>query len=237
MWLCAALLLAAIDYVGTIAFGRKDSRGLARGLWLQRNSRRVLRVIRTDLRVNGPIPKSGLLVCNHLSYLDILTIAAITPTVFVSKHEVKHWPVFGWFARIAGTIFVQREKRGDVARTNNEMQAALEAGALLVLFPEGGSSNGETVLPFKSSLFEPAVKSSHPLHIGYINYALTDGNVVEEIYYWRDMTLLPHMLNLLSKRQLSVRITFAPAPEKSTDRKQLAKTLHAQVLRLKKCDN
>ena len=233
LWLCGALLFAALDYAGTVALCKKAARNTARGLWLQQNSRRVLRIIRTEIHVTGLIPKSGLLVCNHLSYLDILAIAAITPATFVSKYEIKHWPVFGWFARIAGTIFVQREKRGDVARTTNEMQAALDAGLLLVLFPEGGVSNGETVLLFKSSLLEPAAKSTHPLHVGYINYALTDGDVVEEVYYWRDMTLFPHLLNLLSKRELSVSITFAPAQEKSPDRKQLAQKLHAQVLRLK----
>jgi len=233
LWLGGAFLFAALDYAATVALCKKTSRNVACGLWLQRNSRRVLRPVHTELHVTGPIPKSGLLVCNHLSYLDILVIAAITPAVFVSKSEVKRWPVFGWFARIAGTIFVQREKRGDVARTTNEMQAALDAGLLLVLFPEGTSSSGETVLPFRSSLLEPAAKSTHLLHVGYINYSLADGDVVEEVYYWRDMTLFPHLLNLLSKRQLSVRITFAPAQEKSADRKQLALDLHAQVLRLK----
>jgi len=233
LWLCGAFLFAALDYVVTVAFGKKERRSTARGLWLQRNSRRVLRVVRTQIRIGGPVPKRGLLVCNHLSYLDILVIAATAPASFVSKSEIRHWPVFGWFARIAGTIFVRREKRSDVTRAASEMKAALEAGLLLVLFAEGMSSNGETVLPFKSSLLEPAAKSTHPLQVGYINYAIEDGDVVEEVYYWRDMTLLPHLLNLLSKRRLSARVVFAPVPEAKMGRKELARKLHAEVLGLK----
>lgn len=80
-------------------------------MWLQNSSRRLLRVFRIETQFTGDIPSSGLLVCNHLSYLDIVVLAAITPCVFVAKREVKKWPVFGWFARLAGTVFVHREQR------------------------------------------------------------------------------------------------------------------------------
>jgi 1-acyl-sn-glycerol-3-phosphate acyltransferase len=103
-----------------------------------------------------------LLVANHLSYLDIVLLSSLTPCVFVAKNEVKDWPVFGWFARLAGTVFVDRNDRRDAARANELIRSALREGALVVLFPEGTSSNGSTVLPFKSSLLQAAIGERVP---------------------------------------------------------------------------
>src|SRR6185436_7426012 len=108
----------------------------------------VLRLLAADIGSDGPCPRDGLLVSNHLSYLDILVLATLTPAVFVSKSEVKNWPVFGWFARMAGTIFLQRTRRADVVRISEEITTVLRGGHLVVLFPEGTSSNGRQVLPF-----------------------------------------------------------------------------------------
>lgn len=233
VWLGGALLYAALDFAATVAFTKTAGKPQKRALWLQRNSRRVLRVIRMEWRTAGPIPIQGLLVCNHLSYLDILVIAAIRPATFVAKHEIKGWPVFGWFSRLGGTIFVEREKRSDIPISLAHISTALEAGALLVLFAEGTTSNGETVLPFKSSLLATVATTTCPKYAAYINYSLSDGDVVEEVYYWRDMTMPPHLLNLLGKRQVSAKIIFSPVTEPAANRKELARKLHAQVLRLK----
>ena len=206
---------------------------MARAAWLQRSSRRVLRIFGTETCVVGRIPGNGLLVCNHLSYLDILILAALTPSRFVAKSEVKNWPVFGWFAHLAGTIFVERSKRSQAARAAEEIRVALGEGPLLVLFPEGTSSGGETVLPFKSSLLEPAARHLHALTVGLIAYELADGTVSEEVCYWKDMTLVPHLLNFLSKRTLQAFVHFSEAPQETTDRKVLARRLHSEVVRLK----
>jgi 1-acyl-sn-glycerol-3-phosphate acyltransferase len=165
--------------------------------------------------------------------VDILVLASLTPAVFVAKHEVKSWPVFGWFAKLAGTLFVDRERRTRVGLTTNEIQSALDQGALVVLFPEGTSSGGETVLPFKSSLLEPATRQTNSLFAGLIQYQIEDGNVSEEVCYWKDMTLVPHLINLLSKRTIHAQVRFTQLREGSTDRKELAKQLHLEILRLK----
>jgi 1-acyl-sn-glycerol-3-phosphate acyltransferase len=174
-----------------------------------------------------------LLVCNHLSYLDILVLASLTPAIFVAKWEVKFWPVLGWFARLAGTVFVNRQRRTHVGQVADEIQAALNQGALVILFPEGTSSGGETVLPFKSSLLEPVTRQTHSLSAGLIQYELEGGDVSEEICYWKDMTLVPHLVNLLSKQTSRASVHFTPLLGGSTDRKELAKQLHSEVLRLK----
>jgi len=173
------------------------------------------------------VPVRGLLICNHLSYLDILVLSSLTPAVFVSKHDVKYWPVFGQFAILAGTVFVDRTRRFQVGQINDEIAAALKEGALVVLFPEGTSSNGQTLLPFKSSLLEPATDPAWPLAVGWIHYEIDDGDAGEEVCYWGGHTFFPHMLNLLSKRQVRVTVRLAQFPHRSSNRKELAQQLRA----------
>src|SRR5690349_10851304 len=183
LWLAGEISLALLDFLVNVVFQRQMSLTKARALWLQQACRRVLRVLSVDVKTRGPIPLKGLLVCNHLSYLDILVISSTTPTVFVSKNEVKRWPIFGWFARMSGTLFVDRGRRADVTRLNLELKRALDEGSLVVLFPEGTSSDGSEVLPFKSSLLEPITRFEHPLTIGCLGYTLADGRPGEEVCY------------------------------------------------------
>lgn len=233
LWLAGELGLGLLKFVALIAahIGMPDR--ITRTRWLHRVCVRLLRVFHVDLRVTGPVPTSGLLVCNHLSYLDIVVLGATMPCVFVSKREVRSWPVFGWFASLAGTLFLRRDSRTAAAHTTREIGRVLDTGALVVLFPEGTTSDGREVLPFKSSLLEPATRQTHGLSAGFINYALPGGSVAEEVCYWRDMTLVPHLLNLLGKRRLEARLCLTELERPSADRKQLARQLHSEVVRLK----
>jgi 1-acyl-sn-glycerol-3-phosphate acyltransferase len=233
LWLGSELLLTAIGYARHCAFQSHDSLLLARAKWLQRSSRRVLRIFQVETHIVGSVPINGLLVCNHLSYLDVLVLAALIPSVFVAKSEVRYWPVFGWFARLAGTIFVDRNKPSQVLQSADEIAVALRNGALVVLFPEGTSSGGQTVLPFKSSLLEPATRRTYTLTAGLIAYELADGDASEEVCYWKDMTLVPHLVNLLSKRGVRASIGFMELRMGIMNRKELARELHAEVLRLR----
>jgi 1-acyl-sn-glycerol-3-phosphate acyltransferase len=232
IWFAAELLLFIATFIALLLRHGGQIPQLARSRWLQWCSRRALRVFSVTYEARGPSPQAGLLVCNHLSYLDILVFVSLTPAVFVSKSEVKSWPVFGWFARLSGTLFVDRTRRRDVARMNAEINHALEGGNVVVLFPEGTSWNGREILPFKSSLLEPIVGAKHPLSIGRIRYALEDGSVEQDVCYWGDMTLLPHFLNLMTKRHVRARVDFAVIAQPATERKELARQLHAAVVGL-----
>jgi len=232
LWLAGELAFALMRFaMQTFIRGIPNQADRAR--WLQHICRRLIRVFNLQLDVAGPRPTSGLLVCNHLSYLDIVVLGAISPCTFVAKGEVRGWPVFGWFASLAGTVFVRRDQRSEVVRIAAEMQERLGSGALMVLFPEGTTSDGRSVLPFKSSLLEPATRQPHCLSAAFLEYALIDGSVAEEICYWRDMTLGPHLLNLLGKRAVSAQVRFAAFGQPNSDRKLLARQLHAEVVRLK----
>jgi len=229
LWLAGEITLAAASYLWRVWLRRDETLMGARTRWLQHGCRRVLRVLNAEVRSAGPIPSRGLLVSNHLSYLDILALSSLTPSIFVAKREVKGWPIFGWFARLGGTLFADRERRLSVGEVNRALHQALGQGALAVLFPEGTSSDGRAVLPFKSSLLEPATDCDHPLFVSRIEYRLRDGDVGEEVCYWKDMTFVPHLLNLMSKQSIAVSVRFSEVRNRSLGRKELARQLHAEV--------
>ena len=232
-WFGGEVLLSLFDFVFRCMFCPKASRRCARARWLQRICRRSIRIFRLEIQSAGTIPSQGLLISNHVSYLDILLLSSLTPSVFVAKREVKSWPVMGMLARLGGTVFINRERRTHVGEVNDEIQKALDDGVLVVVFPEGTSSDGETILPFKSSLLEPATQPKHLLALGCIQYTLADGDAGAEVCYWGDAVFLPHLLNLLSKRSVRASVRFAPVQNRSPDRKELAQQLHAEVLALK----
>jgi 1-acyl-sn-glycerol-3-phosphate acyltransferase len=234
VWMTAELSWMAFTYTLRCSGRSGDALARARALWLQHSTRRLLRIFRAEIRVIGEMPQRGLFVSNHLGYVDILVLASLTPAVFVAKHEVKSWPVFGWFAQLAGTIFVQRTKRAQTGEVAREIETMLQRGIPVILFPEGTSSNGETVLPFKSALLEPVTKSSGALSVGWIHYELDDGDPREEVCYWRDdVTLISHLLNLFSKRAVRAQVCCSRFSSIAKDRKALAQELHGEVLKLR----
>ena len=201
-------------------------------LWLHRICRRMLRLLAVHTAIVGKVPTRGLLVANHLSYLDVILLSALTPCVFVAKSEVAGWPVFGWFARMAGTIFVHRGNRRDTVRAKERIQAALRNGALVVLFPEGTSSDGSRLLPFKSSLLEAAIGARVPVTVAALHFELTDGNAGVEVCYWGNHTLLPHLLRLMSKEGVNASVVFSAVGNTWRDRKKLAVQLRSEVAAL-----
>lgn len=229
-----SLILIALDFRRQVSSQGKAASVKDRALWLHRSCRRYVELLRIDLEIIGQPPKDGLMVSNHMGYVDIIVLCAVTPCVFISKSDVKRWPIFGYFAGLGGTLFVNREKRSDVGRLADEMRAILSSGAHLALFPEGTSSGGETVLPFKSALLEPITQLDLPVTPACVEYSLPPGHglVSEEVAYWADMTLVPHLLNIFSKERIGAKVIFGEPRVHKADRKQLAKELHAEVLAL-----
>jgi 1-acyl-sn-glycerol-3-phosphate acyltransferase len=179
------------------------------------------------------MPSSGLLVSNHLSYLDIVVLSSIQPCVFVAKRDVASWPLFGWLAHAAGTIFVDREQRFSRGKAVDVISDAIAGGSVVVIFPEGTSSDGSMVLPFKSALLESAVQLHCPVAGASIEYALDGGSVADEVCYWRDMTLVPHLLNLLFKREIRANYSFSSAEIRAGNRKEIARELRDQIVSMR----
>jgi 1-acyl-sn-glycerol-3-phosphate acyltransferase len=226
-------LCALFQNAISIPFVRRDQRLHARAAWLNAWCRFACRVLGIRLTTQGSMPSSGLLVSNHLSYLDIVVLSSLRPCVFVAKRDVASWPLFGWLARAAGAIFVDRERRLSSNKGVDLIRTAIAGGSVVVLFPEGTSSDGSTVLPFKSALLESAVQLRCPVAAASGEYAIDHGSVADDVCYWRDMTLIPHLLNLLFKREIRANYSFSPAKVRAGNRKEIACELRDEIVSMR----
>jgi 1-acyl-sn-glycerol-3-phosphate acyltransferase len=184
------------------------------------------------IRREGPIPRGGcLLVCNHVSYVDILVLAAQGPCVFLSKAEVADWPGLGWMAARTGVLFVKREDRRSLPAVAALLREEVEGGSVVVLFPEGTSGPGNTVLPFRASLLAPAAEAGFPVAIAALSYRTPEGHIPasQAVCWWGDMTLGSHLSGLLQLPHVDAQIRFAPEPIHEGDRKVLAHRLWEAV--------
>jgi 1-acyl-sn-glycerol-3-phosphate acyltransferase len=200
---------------------------------IQAWSKRLLSIFGIELKLKNQVilPNAPfLLASNHISWMDIHAINAFKPIRFVAKSDVEGWPIFGWMAKQLGTVFIKRDNSRHGKHVANEVAKVLETQSVCI-FPEGTSTVGEGVLPFKPNLFESAVIAQAPVYSLAITYRSTaSGERSEVAAFIGDMGLLESMAKILNNRQLFVELTFLPpsgtAPEASRDRKWLA--LHSQ---------
>jgi 1-acyl-sn-glycerol-3-phosphate acyltransferase len=162
-----------------------------------------------------------------------MVYSAVAPCAFVSKREVRGWPAVGWIATLAGTIYVDRSRRSETHTIQPEIQSALASGLRLVLFPEGTSSDGSSLLRFHSSLFQPAVDLHAPVSAASIAYTVQGGNAGTDACYWGEMRLFPHLINLLGKHSVRVTVKFSHESFRFSDRKQAAQQMYQEVDQLR----
>lgn len=198
-----------------------------------------LKVIREGAPNTG---QQTIYMANHISYLDIPVIAGILKASFVAKAEVASWPVFGFLSKLQQTAFIQRNRK-DISVQRYALQNMLAAGKSLIIFPEGTSSDGTNVLPFKSSLFSIAYDENNAprdlavqpvsLSLESVNGHTVSTEADRDIYAWHgDMTLTPHLWQFAKSRGATVRVTFHKAyPARIYEcRKLLAKKCQEDVL-------
>jgi 1-acyl-sn-glycerol-3-phosphate acyltransferase len=187
------------------------------------------------VRCRGPLPVAPVFVvtANHLSYLDILVLGGTYPTLFVAKRSIRTWPLFGWIARGAGTLFVDRERAADVLRAGRAMTERLESGLPLTLFPEGRSTPGKEVLPFMPSLLEPAARLRVPCHAVSLRYETPgfEPPPSATVCWYDGADFVSHYLRLMAIPRIEAEVRFAAEPIVLADRKQLAHRLRDEVAR------
>jgi 1-acyl-sn-glycerol-3-phosphate acyltransferase len=149
---------------------------------------------------------------------------------FISKAEVRDWPIFGMFAEAAGTVFLVREKKSDAMRVNQLMAGHLRAGECLALFPEGTTSDGSGLLPFFPSLFQPAVEAGAQVWPVCIRYLNGDGTPCVEAAYYGQMNLLESLRKILRLREVQAEVTFLPPiASAGLARRDLARAAEAAI--------
>ncbi|CAG4901094.1 lysophospholipid acyltransferase family protein [Paraburkholderia saeva] len=178
-----------------------------------------------DVRLDA----GALVVANHVSWIDIYVINAWRPTPFVSKAEIRNWPVVGWLAEQLGTVFIQREKRSDAKRIMHELADRLSAGELMCVFPEGTTSDGLALLPFHANLFQAAVSASCPVQPVCIMYEDAQGRQSTAPAYIDDLTLSDSLNALLKGGPLTAHVYVGAPLASGADRRLLAAEAEAVV--------
>jgi 1-acyl-sn-glycerol-3-phosphate acyltransferase len=205
--------------------------------WKQRLKRRWSRQLVTLLGIRVASANEslagmdhGLLVANHVSFIDIFVINAVLPCAFVAKSEVAQWPLIGWLAGHADTIFIQRGSRKAAHRTHQQMVEALGAGRRLAIFPEGTTTAGDRLLPFHAALFQSAIDAAVPVHALALSYHAANGERSTAPAYIDDVSLTDCLLSVLQAGGLEARVTLAGQfVPPLTDRRHLAHRAHHAV--------
>ena len=195
-------------------------------------SRRLLRMLNVDARLTGEPALDGnvLVVANHVSWLDIFVLNAVTPVRFVAKAELARWPVAGRMIRGVGTLFVERERRRDAHRVNGRAADAMARGDIVAVFPEGTTTDGTELLPFKSSLLQPIIEAGGHVQPVAIRYRTPDGAIALAPAYVGDTSFATSFLAVCSERALTVELTAQPAlPAATTHRRALARAAEASI--------
>jgi 1-acyl-sn-glycerol-3-phosphate acyltransferase len=196
---------------------------------IQKWSKKLLGIFHIQLHVIGAekLPSNPhLLASNHISWLDIHVINAFKPIRFVAKSEVRGWPVFGWMAEQLGTVFIRRDSARHARQVVDQMAEVLRVESVCI-FPEGTSTSGESVLPFKPNLFESAILAHAPvLPIAIAYRSRSTGLRSDDPAFIGDMGLLDSMSNVIGNRDIEVYLSllepYLTSNASNPDRKELA---------------
>ncbi|WP_133650923.1 lysophospholipid acyltransferase family protein [Paraburkholderia flava] len=177
------------------------------------------------------LDRGALVIANHISWIDIYVINAWRPTPFVSKAEIRRWPVVGWLAQQLDTVFIQREKRSDAKRIMHELATRLGAGELMCVFPEGTTSDGLGLLPFHSNMFQAAVAAGCPVQPVCLMYEDAQGRQSTAPAYIGDLSLGDSLNALLRGGPLTAHVYVGEAIAPGGERRELTAQAEASVRR------
>jgi 1-acyl-sn-glycerol-3-phosphate acyltransferase len=229
VWRLARVIVHGLHGLAIIVlrFGAYDAatRHARVGWW----STRLLQLMGVALHRRGVAPHAGakLVVANHVSWLDIAAIHAVMPEArFVSKSDVRHWPLIGRLVAGAGTLFIERERKRDALRVVHQVAAALRAGDAVAVFPEGTTSMGDTLLPFHANLLQAAIATGTPVQPVALGYADAAGEPSSAAPYVGDTHLVESLWRILRAHGLAVEVrVLPPQPSAHADRRALATQL------------
>jgi lyso-ornithine lipid O-acyltransferase len=213
--------------------------------WVQGFTRSMRAILNIKVTVEGAAPElergGYVIISSHFGYLDGIVLGSLFPVIFVSKREVKSWPVVGWWTALCGTVFINRQRKGLVPLAVKEISRKLKQGANILLFPEGAATNGEKMLPFQTAPLAAPLRSGAiivPVTLAY--HRVEDQSVSainrDLIYCYGDRDFFPHFWKLLALRQVEVTVTIQPKVEcsryqdNSLGRKHLAADCYDLVL-------
>lgn len=202
--------------------------------WLKQCwSRQLLEILGVRLSVNRETSlPGGLLVSNHISWLDIFVINALAPAAFVAKDDVKRWPLIGWLCAHTETIFLKRGSRAAAQRTREEISDRLRAGGPVAVFPEGTTSRGGRVLPFHAALFQSAIDAAAPVVPLMLRYVDRRGHPSRAPAYDGEITLWQSLWAIARTSGLTAELcVLPPIAAQTATRRALAERCHDAIAR------
>lgn len=193
---------------------------------------KLLRLLGVQLTATGQGHAGAtLLVANHVSWLDILAIHAVCPQArFVSKADVKRWPLLGWLVAAVGTLFIERERKRDALRVVHQMAEALQAGDMVGVFPEGTTGDGRELLPFHANLLQAAIAAEAPVQPVALRFSDPEHAVSPAVAWVGDDTLATSLWRVATARGLRVQVQVLTARgSRHADRRALSDTLRQDI--------
>lgn len=190
----------------------------------------LLRSLGVRLAVQGDTTARGLIVANHISWLDILTINYLTPASMVAKAEIRQWPLVGWISDSLGTLFMERGSRSAAQKAREQLLAELRAGSSVGVFPEGTTSLGTSVLPFHGALFQAAIDAPAAVIPVVLHYTDALGKPVAEAAYVGETSFWQSALAIVAVKDLVAHANYLPAIDsRDYDRRHLAHHCHQLI--------
>ncbi len=182
----------------------KSRRDALKTHWLKRFSA----ILNLSITKEGELPGQGaLLVSNHISWLDIIVIGQYLPAYFVAKSDILSWPVIGYLSKQGGTVFIRRGDKKHIKATSEKMVWILKQNSNIIAFPEGTTTQGDKVLSFHASLFQPALLTRSAIQPVALQY---QGIAKEHAPFVGDDDFIPHLIKMLSLDKIEVRVCFLP---------------------------
>jgi len=195
-------------------------------------SRKTLRLMGIALQVQGqPAVGGALMVANHISWLDITALHAVCPHArFVSKADVKHWPLLSHLADASNTLYLERERKRDALRVVHQMAGALQSGDLIAVFPEGTTSDGRTLLPFHANLLQAAITTGAPVQPVALRFSDSSQAISAAVEFVGATTLVQSVWRVACGEGLTAHVCLlAPRASASAERRALAELLRADI--------
>jgi 1-acyl-sn-glycerol-3-phosphate acyltransferase len=197
----------------------------------QRWSLQILDILCVRLETQpSDAPAGSLIVSNHVSWLDIFVINGLRPAAFIAKAEIRSWPFIGWLGARNDTVFLRRGSRGHAKVVNAEIDALLNAGIDVAIFPEGTTTDGTHLLSFHAALLQPAIETGHPVLPLALSYRDTQGNLSLAPSFAGDTTLIQCFSAIFACRTLTARLQPAPAIDtRGQTRRELSQATHDAI--------
>lgn len=203
-----------------------------RGYLLNYWGKSICKIMGIKFKITGKVPQPPFfLISNHLSYADVFVLFSQLRCLFVAKSDVKHWPLIGFIVKTCGILFIDRQRKRDIHRVNNNISKNINENQGIILFPEGTTSPGFEVLRFRAPLLEYPANTGFPVSYVALSYQTPDNDkpAYKSVCWWDESSFFSHFYELMKLRSITCFMRFGEETITNNDRKDLSQSLYRAV--------